>query len=198
LLSRGAILLDVRSQDEYDVWHLDGSINAPFFTLRMQVKTLSRDKPVVVVCANGKVSEAAAFLLLRNKIKAIILHGGMENIAPELKITHQAQILRATPEAALFKIDDGVETLVELADIAHSDNNSDIIDQAPDNGADYDNKLLLLEAENKSLKQSNAELSHQYAKLRADKDNSEKQILLMQQQILKLTQMVNSLKELRD
>jgi len=198
LLSRGAILLDVRSQDEYDVWHLDGSINAPFFTLRMQVKTLSRDKPVVVVCANGKVSEAAAFLLLRNKIKAIILHGGMENIAPELKITHQAQILRATPEAALFKIDDGVETLVELADIAHSDNSSDIIDQAPDNGADYDNKLLLLEAENKSLKQSNAELSHQYAKLRADKDNSEKQILLMQQQILKLTQMVNSLKELRD
>jgi hypothetical protein len=121
----------------------------------------------------------------------------MENIAPELKITHQAQILRAMPEAALFKIDDGVETLVELADIAHSDNNSDIIDHASDNAADYDNKLLL-ETENKSLKQANAELNHQYAKLRADKENSEKQILLMQQQILKLTQMVNSLKELRD
>lgn len=198
LLSRGAILLDVRSQDEYDIWHLDGSINAPFFTLRMQVKTLSREKPVVVVCENGKVSEAAAFLLLRNKIKAIILHGGMENIAPELKITHQAQILRAQPEAAMFKIDDGVETLVELGDIAHLENHSDIIDHAPDSDADYEDKLLLLESENKSLKQANAELNRQYAKLSTDKESSEKQILLLQQQILKLTKMVNSLKEMRD
>lgn len=198
LLSRGAILLDVRSQDEYDIWHLDGSINAPFFTLRMQVKTLSREKPVVVVCENGKVSEAAAFLLLRNKIKAIILHGGMENIAPELKITHQAQILRAQPEAAMFKIDDGVETLVELGDIAHLENHSDIIDHAPESGADYEDKLLLLESENKALKQTNAELNRQYAKLSVDNESGEKQILLLQQQILKLTKMVNSLKELRD
>lgn len=198
LLSRGAILLDVRSQDEYDIWHLDGSINAPFFTLRMQIKTLSREKPVVVVCENGKVSEAAAFLLLRNKIKAIILHGGMENIAPELKITHQAQILRAQPEAAMFKIDDGVETLVELGDIAHLENHSEIIDHAPDSGADYEDKLLLLESENKALKQTNAELNRQYAKLSVDNESGEKQILLLQQQILKLTKMVNSLKELRD
>ncbi len=63
--------------------HLDGSINAPFFSLRMQLKTLSHERPVVVVCQDGRTSEAAAFLLLRNKIDAMILRGGMESLAAE-------------------------------------------------------------------------------------------------------------------
>jgi rhodanese-related sulfurtransferase len=82
-MKKGAILLDVRTPDEYAGGHIEGSINEPFFLLRMQLKTLDREKPFIVVCGNGKVSEAAAFLLLNNKIEVTVLKGGMANITPE-------------------------------------------------------------------------------------------------------------------
>ena len=77
-LDNGAILLDVRAPDEYNKHHLPNSINAPFFSLRMQLKTLDKRKDILVVCANGKTSEASAFLLLRHKLKALIVEGGIE------------------------------------------------------------------------------------------------------------------------
>ncbi len=82
-MKQGAILLDVRTPDEYAGGHIEGSINEPFFLLRMQLKTLDRKKPFIVVCGNGKVSEAAAFLLLNNKIEVTVLKGGMADITPE-------------------------------------------------------------------------------------------------------------------
>lgn len=82
-MRQGATLLDVRSPDEYKTHHLDDSVNAPFFSLRMQLKTLNRDKPYIVVCGDGKISEAAAFLLRKHEIEATILKGGMESINPE-------------------------------------------------------------------------------------------------------------------
>lgn len=80
-IRQGAIVLDVRMQEDYAKQHLKGSINAPFFSLRMQVKTLSREKSYVIVCAEGKISEAAAFLLLNNKIEASILKGGIAGVS---------------------------------------------------------------------------------------------------------------------
>lgn len=108
-MKNGAILLDVRSQDSYEKYHLENSINAPFFSLRMYLKTMPKQHPVIVVCDNGKTSEAAAFLLLRNKIPAFILEGGMaKNKDPK-------------PEAgakASFAIDDGIETITPLNNTA--------------------------------------------------------------------------------
>ncbi len=82
-MRQGAVLLDVRTPDEYVGGHLDGSINEPFFSLRMQLKTLNREKPYIVVCDNGKTSETAAFVLLNKKFEVTVLKGGMASIAPE-------------------------------------------------------------------------------------------------------------------
>lgn len=197
LVSRGAVLLDVRSQDEYEVWHLDASVNAPFFALRMHLKTLSREKPVVVVCANGKLSEAAAFLLLRNKVKALILRGGMEGIAPDLKIAQKASALRSKTEAARFTIDDGVETLIEIAENAHQEPHSSLIEKISpvlDHAESSDDQLARLVTENQALIQRNAQLKALCSKFKLDKENHEKRVLSLQQQIEKLTQLVNSLK----
>ncbi len=84
-VKQGAILMDVRTPEEYKTHHLDASINQPFFSLRMQLNTLTRDKPFIVVCADGRISEAAAFLLLGNKFEAKVLKGGMAGIELELK-----------------------------------------------------------------------------------------------------------------
>lgn len=98
LVAKGATLIDVRSPDEYQKNHLPRSVNLPFFSLRMQLKSINRSQPVVVVCANGKASETAAFFLLRNRYNALILKGGMASIPDQ-------------PSApASFMIDDGIET----------------------------------------------------------------------------------------
>ncbi len=80
---QGAVLIDVRLPDEYKAYHLSESINVPFFSLRVHLKSIDKRKPVIVVCENGKASEAAAFLLLRNRIQTQILEGGMEGIPTE-------------------------------------------------------------------------------------------------------------------
>jgi len=99
LVAKGADLIDVREPDEYKPKHLPYSINLPFFSLRMQLKTLNRQHPIVVVCQNGKISETAAFILMRHKFNALILSGGIDSINPdELK----------APSS--FPIDDGIET----------------------------------------------------------------------------------------
>jgi len=82
-LTSGAILLDVRTPDEYKKGHLPNSLNAPFFSLRMQIKTYDRRKDILVICANGKTSEAATFLLLRHKLNAFVVEGGMEQAPQE-------------------------------------------------------------------------------------------------------------------
>ncbi|NOR70291.1 MAG: cyclic nucleotide-binding domain-containing protein [Methylomarinum sp.] len=77
-MNKGAILFDVRTPDEYKKHHLPHSLNVPFFTMRMQLKSFDNKKNIIVICENGKTSEAAAFLLLRHKFTALIVEGGME------------------------------------------------------------------------------------------------------------------------
>ena len=102
-LELGAMLLDVRTPDAYQKAHLEHSINTPFFSLRMQVKTLNRKRKAIVVCDEGKISEAAAFLLLKNKINAVILSGGIQQVPAEV-LQH----------AASFDIqEDGSEIVLE-------------------------------------------------------------------------------------
>lgn len=98
-VDKGAELIDVRGPDEFQRRHLPRSINVPIFSLRMYLKTLHRQHPIIVVCDNGRVSENAAFILLRNKFNALILKDGLMALSPE-----QFQ------EPASFSIDDGVET----------------------------------------------------------------------------------------
>ena len=100
LLDNGAELIDVRGGDEYKADHLPNSINVPFFSLRMHMKTLDRHHPVVVVCKDGRTSESAAFILQRFKFNALVLKGGMDGLKRSPPPTGRAS----------FVIDDGTET----------------------------------------------------------------------------------------
>ena len=99
-LSDGADLIDVRGSDEFKKSHLPHSINVPFFSLRMHLKSLSRNHPTIVVCKDGRSSESAAFILMRHKFKAMVLKGGIDALTEEQ--------LKAAP--ASFKIDEGTGT----------------------------------------------------------------------------------------
>ncbi|MGZ4979564.1 MAG: cyclic nucleotide-binding domain-containing protein [Methylobacter sp.] len=176
-IARGAILLDVRSKDDYDDQHLDGSINLPFFSLRMQLKTLSQERPVVVVCQDGRTSEAAAFLLLRNKIGAMILKGGIDGLAPKPG-------LRLEPEYDAFAASD---VNLESLDRKQSSDDSATV-------AGLEDQVRILRLENDALKNTNQQLNDKCIKLELDKQNVEKQYRILHKQMEKLTQVLDKLK----
>lgn len=186
-VKHGAILLDVRSQDDYEDQHLDDSINAPFFSLRMQLKTFNHDKPVVVVCRDGRISEAAAFLLLRHKINAMILAGGMEGLAPG------ASSLAMKPEPedkASFAAGVRIESLPrEIEQKRLIDN---LVTDVP--AGILEDQIRALKLENETLRNTNQQLNDKCMKLEFDKQHAEKQCRILHKQMEKLTQVLDRLK----
>ncbi|MGZ5049516.1 MAG: cyclic nucleotide-binding domain-containing protein [Methylobacter sp.] len=179
-IKQGAALLDVRSQDDYEKKHLDGSINLPFFSLRMLLKTLNHDKPVIVVCQDGKVSEAAAFLLLRNKIDAAILRGGMNSLG----------FGPATPSAP------EPEHKTPVATAPHTEqHHNQPAEAAPKASFDtVEDQLKALKLENEALKSANQQLTDKCLKLEIDKQSAEKQCRILQKQMEKMTQVLDRYK----
>jgi len=60
LVAAGALLLDVRSPDEFSDGHIEGAVNIPVDQVGARLSSLPRDKPIVVYCAMGSRSAAAA------------------------------------------------------------------------------------------------------------------------------------------
>ncbi len=158
-IAKGAILMDVRSPDEYEKDHLKNSMNVPFFSLRMHLKNLNKKQSVIVVCENGKTSEAAAFLLLRNKINAFVLKGGMQKVPDQ----NENQSNKAT-----FLIDeDSIET--NLQPISESQSTATQNTQTEEKGISEIEQLrqtvAQLEAQCKTLTEERDELSRKYKML---------------------------------
>jgi phage shock protein E len=66
LVAGGALLLDVRSPQEYDTSHVEGAVNIPVQDLEARMGEVGpKGRPVVVYCASGRRSGRAAQLLER-------------------------------------------------------------------------------------------------------------------------------------
>lgn len=148
MLSRDAEFIDVREPDAFKLSHLPGSINVPIFSLRMQLKTLKRYKPLIVVCRNGKDSETASFILLRHKLNALVLKGGIEALSADQLVTSTA-----LPRDSALEVDDFAEQVSDF-------NSSEIPAQDGTESVDAEqamqklkNQCSLLEVENKALEE---------------------------------------------
>lgn len=74
-VSRGAIIVDVRSVNEYVGGAIPGSVNMPLPSLSSKISEIKKwDKPVILCCASGIRSGSATGLLLSNQIEA--MNGG--------------------------------------------------------------------------------------------------------------------------
>lgn len=143
-LTKGAILLDVRTPDEFQRSRLDQSINIPFFSLRMHLKTLDKKKSIIVVCENGQTSEAAAFLLLRHKFDAYILKGGI--LCAQQADMRAANVAESPAAVTAEVVPPSVTMTAE-----------------PDKGVDTNDELA-------RLKRKLAQLEQKYAQLLTDKE----------------------------
>jgi rhodanese-related sulfurtransferase len=80
VISKGAIIVDVRSKGEYQSGHLKNSINIPVDTLEQNIKKLKKDKPVITCCASGARSGSAMRILKANGFEQVYNGGGWTSL----------------------------------------------------------------------------------------------------------------------
>jgi len=77
----GAILLDVREDDEWAAGHIDGAVHVPMMQVPQRLQydpgSLTPDAPLVVVCKVGGRSAQVTAWLLQQGYDAVNLDGGM-------------------------------------------------------------------------------------------------------------------------
>lgn len=80
LTQNGAILLDVRSKDEYNKDHLDRAVNVPYTVIHSAISRLVPDKEqnIIVYCATGKRSSQAKYTLDYMGYENVYYLGGVE------------------------------------------------------------------------------------------------------------------------
>ncbi|NDV80077.1 rhodanese-like domain-containing protein [Dysgonomonas sp. 511] len=75
LLENRAILLDVRTKEEYKQGAVADSVNIPLDSLNNNLSKLKKDKPIIAVCASGMRSRSAV-AVLRSKGFQEVYNGG--------------------------------------------------------------------------------------------------------------------------
>ena len=80
LMNQGALVLDIRTREQFDSAHVSGARNIPAAELEAQADSLKkyREKPVVVYCESGSVSPSAIRRLAdKGFTRAVGLRGGL-------------------------------------------------------------------------------------------------------------------------
>ena len=76
---QGAFFLDVRSQEEWDQFHIAGSILIPLDQLQNQLSELPKDQDIVVVCLSGHRSQSGTTILQQAGFPHVsCLSGGLQ------------------------------------------------------------------------------------------------------------------------
>ena len=77
----GALLVDVRTPEEYASGHVEGSVNIPLGELSERLDELkSKDQSIVVFCQSGGRSAQAKKLLEEKGYAAVVNGGGWANV----------------------------------------------------------------------------------------------------------------------
>lgn len=81
LVKQGAVILDVRSKDEYASGHIRGSINISLDALNKNLNKLTdKNKPVITCCASGMRSASAKGILKSKGYKEVYNGGGWNSL----------------------------------------------------------------------------------------------------------------------
>ena len=71
LLQKGAVIIDVRTPNEFRGGHIKTALNIPLNNLASQVSKIKKDKPVITCCASGMRSASAKTFLKSNGFKEV-------------------------------------------------------------------------------------------------------------------------------
>lgn len=83
LVSKGAVWLDVRLENEHKHYTIPGSLHVPLYLLRIKAPTLDKGRKYIVYCDTGRRSASAAYLLSERGFDAYVLKGGLMALKQE-------------------------------------------------------------------------------------------------------------------
>lgn len=83
----GAVLLDVRSVDEYRTGHIPGSKNIPLDKIEIAIKSFpNKDTPMFLYCVSGSRSSMAAGYLKKRGYSRVKSIGGIGGFRGKLEV----------------------------------------------------------------------------------------------------------------
>ena len=78
----GAVIVDVRSSQEYDEGHINNAINIPYYEIKNNFNNVlkNRNQEIVLYCQTGFRSKQAYKKLIKLEYKNVYnLYGGLDN-----------------------------------------------------------------------------------------------------------------------
>jgi rhodanese-related sulfurtransferase len=85
VISKGAVIVDVRTKAEFQSGHLKNSINIPVDNLPQNLKKLNRNKPIITCCASGSRSGYAKRILSSNGFEEVYNGGSWYSLRKYMK-----------------------------------------------------------------------------------------------------------------
>lgn len=81
LINNNAILIDVRTKEEYETDHLPTAVNIPYTDIASKIQEISEDKedPIIVYCQSGTRSNIAAHTLIDDGYTNVYDYGSINN-----------------------------------------------------------------------------------------------------------------------
>lgn len=84
-IANGAIVLDVRTAEEYATGHIDGSVNISLGTIREKYRELDPDKTYITCCSHGLRSVKVVSLLQERGFKKVFNGGAWSDLEKMIK-----------------------------------------------------------------------------------------------------------------
>jgi len=94
----GAVILDIRTQSEYENGHIENAQLIPVDELRGRLGEIDKSKPVLVYCQVGLRGHVAARILLQNGFNAMNLSGGYKTFTTVQKTGSETEYLKSTSQ----------------------------------------------------------------------------------------------------
>lgn len=80
LLEKGAVVVDVRNEQEYALGHAKGSVNIPVNSILSRADELRRYEHIIVCCMSGVRSTLAKEILLKQGFTNVVNGGSWTNV----------------------------------------------------------------------------------------------------------------------
>lgn len=80
IIANGAIVIDVRTADEYKGGHIKGSLNIPLSDIKEAMSWLIKDVPTIMCCESGSRSDAAKKILEANGYSKVYNGGSCNDL----------------------------------------------------------------------------------------------------------------------
>jgi len=85
LLNSGAVVIDVRTKDEFSSGNVKGSINVPLDQIISSVEKLKKHEQIIVCCRSGNRSGQAKSILNSRGFQNVTNGGSWQNVNNHLK-----------------------------------------------------------------------------------------------------------------